>query len=83
MEKIKMINHDDILAKGVNKRTKVWTNTSSMYRNKKFVGRYDVVKSDRVFQLYQFEPNHSVMKPVSYNSWQAAKKDGWENDGDK
>lgn len=75
-----MINHSKILEDGVNARTKVWTNSSSAYKHKKFVGKYDVVKGDRIFQLYQFEPNHSVMKPVSYNSWQAAKKDGWGHD---
>ena len=64
----------------ITSRTKIWTSKASRYRNRKFVGRYDTVKGDRIFQLYQFEPKHNGIMPVSYNSWQAAKKDGFSHD---
>lgn len=64
----------------VTSSTKIWTSTASKFRNKKFIGRYEFAKGDRIFQLYQIEPQRRDQMPVSYNSWQAAKKDGWSHD---
>ena len=60
--------------------TKVWVSSASKFKGKKFVGRYDDFKGDRVFNLWQFDPARRDQKPETYNSWQAAKKDGWSHD---
>lgn len=64
----------------VGSNTKIWTSTASQYKDKKYIGRYDQFKGDRIFNLWQHEPVRKDQKPVSYNSWQAAKKDGWSHD---
>lgn len=58
---------------------KKWKSSMTKYKGKLFVGKYEFAKGDRIFQLYE-DKESSKLKPVSYNSWQAAKKDGWSHD---
>jgi hypothetical protein len=56
---------------------KQWICTMAKTKKKKYHGHYERAKGDRVFQLRPID----CPKPVfSYDSWQAAKKDGWSHD---
>jgi len=60
---------------------KIWTNTEAKYKGKTYEAKYEYAKGDRVFQMYRINPPKKE-KPISYNSWQAAKKDGWSHNGE-
>ncbi len=56
---------------------KKWKCTMSKTKGFLYIGHYERAKGDRVFQL---RPEDKPKPVFSYDSWQAAKKDGWSHD---